>query len=275
MAYLIGQYNKKIGSDDDIFMTLLTSGTPKRKDTSTEEEAMGGMVFQNECIVVGGGFTANKNYYFHGLILRQNTDQVFNIKLINDNEAGEKIEQYIKTITVTKGDAIECSWVDIEFTFTPLSNFDTILFELQRDSTDYLVGKRYAVIIYEEISEINNLITSGRLTDINLEKTSELLKIGVQSHPGFLMCINGEEVRINRTGIYEIKNGLIVIPFFSVVTGAEETTSALEDAKNNVQEKRRTNPPTPYEEIPSVSLLDRSKTRTIDNFILDYLYKED
>ena len=273
MAYLIGQYNKKTGSDDNIFMTLLTNGEPVRITNKPDITGLSSE-FEDAGIKVTPSFTANKNYYFHGHILKLSSVQDFTIKLVNYNAQGEQIEQYIKEISIGSYDGSDCQWVDIEFTFTPLSDFDTVLFELKRIAEDYTTeGGRYSVLIYEEISEINNLITSGRLTDIDLRKTSELLKIGVQSHPGFLMCINGEEIRINRTGIYEIKNGLILIPFFSVVAGAKETTDALKDAKDAVQEARDHGES--YKDIGSTSILDKPKTREIDNFILDYLYKEE
>ena len=36
---------------------------------------------------------------------------------------------------------------------------------------------------------------------------SPLLKIGIQGPTGLLFCINGEEIRMGKSGIYEILNG--------------------------------------------------------------------
>ena len=41
------------------------------------------------------------------------------------------------------------------------------------------------------------------------------------------MCINGEEIRTGRSGVYELKNGLVQTAFFSVVTGAEENNNVV------------------------------------------------
>ena len=35
-----------------------------------------------------------------------------------------------------------------------------------------------------------------------------LTKIGIQGPPSLLMCINREQIRIGKTGIYEINNGI-------------------------------------------------------------------
>jgi len=277
MAYQLGQYNKNPDSDNDIFMTLITEGTPRRKQAMDDTGASGTTtLFENECIQISG-FIPNKNYYFHGKIKRMTSDQVFYIKLVNYEQSAseEQVEQYIKTINVAKGDSDD--WVDVEFLFTPLTIFDSLLFELQRTVEDYREEKRYPVIIYEELSEINNLIPR------KINDGSNLIKIGVQSHPGLLMCINGEEIRTCRTGVYEIKNGLILVSFFSVVAGAIENTSILEDQINEVNElwAEAEMLPTPAEReaakaaIHSRSIIDSSKTRQIDGFTLDYLYKED
>ena len=57
----------------------------------------------------------------------------------------------------------------------------------------------------EKLQEINNLITA-----LNVSSTGKLKQIGVQSAPGFLMSIDGEAVRVGRSGIYEINNGISV-----------------------------------------------------------------
>ena len=50
--------------------------------------------------------------------------------------------------------------------------------------------------VYNVINYLNPLINK-----------SSLLQIGVQSAPGLLMCINGEEIKVGRSGLYEILNG--------------------------------------------------------------------
>lgn len=273
MAYILGQYSKAAG-DDSIFMTLITNGNARRKEVQTDVGTQGsGIVFENECIQIGSTFNNNNNYYFHGKIKRMNTNQIFTVKLVN--YSSNDIEQYIKKITVGGGDPHD--WVDIEFVFSPYTNFDAILFELQRTAEDYSDEIRYPKIIYEEISVINDIIAR------KIGNNIELLKIGVQSNPGLLMCINGEEIRTSRSGIYELKDDVIVVTFFSVVAAANETNTALESTIADINTRwdeanalpTAAQRETAKKNIYSVSLLNNPKSRTVDDFVLDYLYKED
>lgn len=272
MGYILGQYNKVAGGgDDNIFMTLLTEGTPKRKEGNLDNGVTGDSSFdpfQNECISINGGLSTSKNYYFHGKIKRLSSEQMFYIKLINYNSVEEnQTEQYIKTITVQGGNTSE--WVDVEFIFNPLASFDTILFELKRETEDYRSETRYPVIIYEELSVINNIITEKIVAD------TQLVKLGVQARPSLAMCINGEEIHTSRSGIYEVKNGVILVSFFSVVSPATETDidlkllettlAALSDSYTEEEKKNN---------IMSECIFDRAKERNIDAFTLDYMYEE-
>lgn len=283
MGYVLGQYNKnKNVADDDIFMTLVTSGTVARRSSGGDSGVTGiNSVFEDECVRVNALSDTN-NYYFHGKIKRMAIDQIFMIKLVYyDTETSEDKEQYIKTITVSKGNLNE--WVDVEFVFSPLLAFDCILFELQRTVSDYRTEVRYPHIAYEELSIVNNIISS-RIAD-----GAKLIKIGVQSRPGLLMCINGEEIRTCRTGVYELKNGVMTASFFSVVTGIEEADNTMANWINNVNiqieeitEQQEAGIITPEQAeaakaaIPSGCFFgSNKKPRQIDSFTLDYMYKED
>lgn len=285
MSYVLGQYNKNRNvADDDIFMTLITAGTVDRRNSGGDSEVVGEeSIFQDECIRVANLSNTN-NYYFHGKIKRMTTDQVFQIKLVfyePSTQEEENKEQYIKTITVSKGNINE--WVDVEFIFSPLLAFDCILFELQRTIADYRYEIRYPHIAYEELSVVNNIISS-RISD-----GAKLIKVGVQSHPGLLMCINGEEVRTCRTGIYELKNGIMTVGFFSTVASIEEDDNTMINWINNVNveieritEEEEAGEITPEQAetekaaIPSACFFgSNKKARHIDSFTLDYMYKED
>lgn len=52
-----------------------------------------------------------------------------------------------------------------------------------------------------------DLLSFGTVKNL-LNKTVD--KIGIQSKPGFMMCINEEGIRLGKNGIYEINNGLKV-----------------------------------------------------------------
>ena len=278
MAYVLGQYNKnKTVPDDNIFMTLIEVGTNKRRKASSDSGVSGSSnPFVDECCYVSTGFSASRNYYFHGKIKRMLTAQTIYIKLVNyeeDTQVGE-VEQYIKTINVAAGDIHE--WVDIEFTFTPLIVFDTILFELQREIYDYKEEVRYPIIAYQELSQIENLISA------RIGVGQELIKIGVQSHPGLMMCINGEEIHTPRSGIYELKNGIMLVSFFSIVSPAKEVNTNPNDVSSligwmnwaNAQYDAATSE-ADKAAINSKCFFATNKTRTIDSFTLDYMYREE
>ena len=239
-------------------MSFITNGDPIRVPEQSDTGIMGiktSNPFFNEGIRVSL-LEASKNYYFHGKIKRNVSEtQVFYIYLINEQDTSLTAnQQFLKTITIQSG----TGWVDIELIFTPFVNFDTILFKLQRSVVDYDVNTcRYPTIIYQELSEINNL-----LTFLNIKS---LYKMGVQSRPGFLMCINGEEIRTGRSGIYELKDGFITINFFSAVAAADDPDN-LEQLMESMVDSTLTN-------SASVCLFNRLTKRTIDNFSLDYVYK--
>lgn len=284
MAYVLGQYNKNISvHDDNIFMTLVTTGTADRR-TSQGDSGVSGLesMFEDECVRISA-LSDVRNYYFHGKIKRMETDQIFYIKLVyySPSTQEENVEQYIKTVSVSKGDPDE--WVDVEFLFTPLLGFDCILFELQRSVSDYRDEIRYPKIAYEELSIVNNIITS------RIANGAKLIKIGVQSHPGLLMCINGEEIRTCRTGVYELKNGIMTVGFFSVVAGIKEAGSEMSNWIANVNTQideitaeKEAGIITPEQaeemkkEIHSNCFFGSTKAqRVIDSFTLDYMYEED
>ena len=279
MGYVLGQYTKNKDVSSDFFMTYITEGTPKRKESGSDTGVMGNAdLFDNECVQVPAALLSTNNYYFHGKVKRMTSDQTFYIKLINydtTSSTEDEYEQYIKTINIAKGDPND--WVDVEFIFNPYKTFDTIMFELQRTVEDYRIEVRFPIIIYEELSIINNIIPTVIQSGINL------IKIGVQSRPGLLMCINGEEIRTCRSGIYELKNGVMLVSFFSVVAGGTESTSVVintiaeinaaweaAEAIPDVDERQAAKAA-----IGSRCLFNSNKTRIIDSFTLDYLYREE
>lgn len=309
MGYFLKQYNKKTGSgDEDHFMTLTGNGArTTRIKVSKELGTMNNPGYQFEDEAITGitfgpqGDDTATTYYFHGKIKRMSTDQIFDVKLYNQNEGQLYKEQYIKTICVAKGveyeNVVQPEWTDIEFIFTPTIPFDSLVFILQRTvEIDYKTEVRYPIIAFQELSIVNNFLIGDNslITDIN----AKVIKIGVQSRPGLLMCINREEIRTSRTGIYELKNGVMSPSFFSVCRAAEENyeqqteiselnklNNWIIDVNNKITEidTKFRDGKEPYKThaqveaakklIPSKCFFANAKTRKIDSFTLDYLYK--
>ena len=214
---------------------------------------------------IGKTFDPNKNYFFHGMIKQLPSQQVFYVRLIQDEVDGSDT-QYIKTITIEPGNG----WVDIEFIFSPslgATNFNALGFQLQRGENEsgYLDNnQRYSTILYLELSEVKNLIGNGISGTV-------LNKIGVQTRPWFRLCINGQEIRVGHSGVYELRNDKVKIEFLSAVAEApvgDLTREELIEIGERVQPDSRT--------ISSYSCLDLidSTKRIIDPFSVDYIFEE-
>lgn len=289
MAYVLNQFNQPMVAAADtssvsnqVYMTQLSDGTARRRTNSSDIGVSGGSLnpFYDECVQIDSLLSKGINYYFHAKIKRLNSDQTFYIYLVNYDDTSASTEdvktQYLKTITVQGGN--ENEWVDFEILFSPLVNFDCILFQLQRTVEDYRENTRYPVIIYEELSRVNNAISS------KIKSGVELVKIGIQSHPGLMMCLNGEEIHIGRSGVYEVRNGVINVTFFSVVFGAEEVISTLRNPQTgtsveSLEEYLDAVAAMSVEPSSAATnsqcIFNNSKTRAIDPFTFDYMYSEE
>ena len=282
MAYIIGQYNHtKASGDDASFVTAITEGVVRRRENLGDMGIMGDSLnpFEDECIT-GLTLSLNHYYYFRCQIKRMTEDQTFTIKLVNyDTTAIGNVEQFIKQINVRGGEREE--WVSVEFLFHPIVQFDTILFQLKRAIDDFRTMIRYPKIAYQQLSIINNIIPLQIAPNINL------LKIGVQSRPGLTLCINGEEMHTSRSGIFEIKNGVIAVDFFSALNAAQEAntnpldTSSVEGWKKWMNEEIETiehssmtsaQKEAAYRALNSKSFFGTTKKYEIDSFTLDYMY---
>ena len=206
MSYTIGQYFHIPNTDSDKFKTKI------RKEYITNMIidsyiTIGNMTLpcKDYGFYLNSGYQPNQNYYICCEIESLSTDQVFYVKLINEANSSSKT-QYIKTIKIAKDTGTHI----IDFIFSPIEHFETLVFELQRTADDH-AKPRVASIERKELSIVNNIL-GGVLIN-----AKELVKIGVQAAPGTKMCINNEEIYVGRTGIYEIKNGIITVDFFSIV----------------------------------------------------------
>ena len=283
LSYIIGQYNhNKASGDDSTYITPIRSGTVSRRNNSGDMGVIGSSLdpFKDECITDLNLVTTNY-YYFRCQIKRMTNPQVFTVKLVNyDQSSIGEVEQFIKQISIRGGEREE--WVSVEFIFHPIVQFDTILFQLQRTIDDYRQFARYPKIAYQQLGIINNIISSKIGEDISL------LKIGVQSHPGLVLCVNGEEMHLSRSGIFEIRNGVIPVNFFCVLNPAIEVdrdptvTSSVEGWKISVNQQIEVIESDPsltpeqkeaaYSAINSKCFFGTAKKYEIDAFTLDYMY---
>lgn len=270
-------------SSTENYMSLYMDGYADRRQDPIDSGVTGDTEdpFEDECVRMYDSFVAGSSYYFHAKIKRMTSAQKFYIYLVNyENADEEEVKtQYLKTIEVQAGDPLE--WVDFETVFTPLLSFDCILFKLQRTINDYRVETRYPSIVYEELSLIHNIIETKIQNGLNF------VKMGVQARPGLTMCINNEEIHVGRSGIYEVRNGAVLVDFFSVVTAAQEDINGsnplrgasrepvtLEEYLKELAEEIEKDPSS-VANGSSVCIFENSKLRGMDAFTLDYMYKEE
>lgn len=103
--------------------------------------------------------------------------------------------------------------VNFELIFTPNDIYNYIGFVISRNTYDYMKGDEGARRLPLVKAPNDNQPKLGQLNNFFSDITAT--KIGVQSRPGLLMCINGEPIRIGRSGVYEINNGYPV-QFFNI-----------------------------------------------------------
>lgn len=308
MSYTLGQYHKSFNSDntEGIYMTLWGNlknpkdpqegrpyPKPERRDGNISPVVpdLGDIEFKDECL--NGSFNSTESYYLHCKIKKRNMPQKFYVKLVNSTVTLESTEQFITEINVPGGESGGTSttagdingWYDVDFTFTPKAWADCIWFQLIRTREDYIECIRYPKIVYEELSVINNFLETDPQGLFGNMDTG-IIKMGIQSRPHFLMFINKEEIRTDRGGIYELKNGNILINSFSIIGRAKHTNSdllhntlasidnALRDFSKPDTWKDDEKDEVKWESVQSVSLLNSEKVRQLDAYTMDYMYRD-
>ena len=214
IPYKFGQFRS---SQSNSYMRLLDyTFDDKRVESSLSK----GTVFLDKAIELSGDNQLQKrspqgklrNFFLRFKVYKSTESQVFDIILRNTSLVKDN-SQTIGTIQVEIGDEKDFSVFD--FVISPNENrvFNQIHFELQRVLKDFETERpdgtygRIPKIEIEILSEINNLID---ILNPSIDNKGVLKQIGVQSAPGLVMCINGEQIKVGRSGLYEIKNGIEV-----------------------------------------------------------------
>lgn len=243
MVYQLKQYNyQEGGSGGQDFMTSLNAQFKTLSGTSYP------ILYKEDY------YKTNHSYYFYGMIQEVSGVQTINIKLINKDEDQSSVDrkmQFIKTIKVPS--STNRDYYYFEFIFKPMTNFDSILFEFVTSSG----GNRR--IGCADLSELNNIINNNNYLAVT---GSSLIRFSIQAKPGFLMCLNGEEIRVPKNGIYEVKNGIILIDFFTPVAyNTYETDEFLRQKTAYSSNKTCMN-----------NISSQQAIRNFHYFTVDYLY---
>lgn len=152
-----------------------------------------------------------RSYYLRVKVSKiESSSQVLTVQLVNTSKETDNI-QVLKTVTVDKGQKTDFLIFDI--VISPKSVYNRIEIALDRNADDYNIvheDRTCGRIINMEVlnlSEINNVID---IINTSIDNKGMLKQIGVQGPSGMQMCIDGEEIRIGKSGIYEINNGIII-----------------------------------------------------------------
>ena len=170
------------------------------------------ITFENVCGNLSGTNQLNNQncYYLRFSVKKLDSDQTFYLKICNVRTDGTsrivENEQLIKEYKVGQATSSEQEKVYFETIIAPNDTYNLILWELQRTADDYLVGRRKMSVTVESYTRLIDMV-STQLKN-KYAGLTHLTKIGIQGPPSLLMCINGEQIRIGRTGIYEINNGM-------------------------------------------------------------------
>ena len=200
--------------------SYLTPLTYTFKDIETKSALSQGITFIDKAIVLTGDNilqsidktgTVIKSYYMQIKVFKEEeSEQLLTIKLVNTDKTKDN-EQTLETITIEQGKKND--FAIFEIVIPPNQSYNQIQFVLNRVLIDYnnenedgTYGRKVNMEILK-LKEIYNVID---FLNPAIENTGRLKQIGVQSAPGLLMSIDGEAVRVGRSGIYEINNGISV-----------------------------------------------------------------
>ena len=109
-----------------------------------------------------------------------------------------------------------------EMVFRPVEdNFSDITIEMVRTAEDYNIQgvDESGTTIYGRYIPLDDFdYTLYSLTNLvnDINPNGSLDRIGVWSHPGLLMAVNGEEIRVGKSGLWEI-DGILPIESLGIV----------------------------------------------------------
>ena len=151
-----------------------------------------------------------KSYYIRFKIYKQTTKQFITVRLVNTEKTSDNV-QTIENLEIDAGNTDDYSIFELVLSPNDNHTYNQIYFELNRELIDYntlnadgTYGRKIMLTI-DNLSEIYNIID---FLQTSIENKRVLKQIGVQGPPGLLMSINGEAIRIGRSGLYEINNGI-------------------------------------------------------------------
>lgn len=228
MSYTIGQLRKNQVSN---FLTPISNDITTNKIKSTYFD---NTIFEDVAMTPASAMTEGKNYFIRFSIKKMGAsaydgDNLQNITIRLYKELLEYTDddvQFIETLPRISATAEDEEWVTFEKVFTPDDTYEYFGFILSRTNYDYkyTTNPRKITVRIDAFGSVDNILP----TTVN-----SYIKIGVQSRPGSLLCVNGEQIRIGRSGTYEVNNG-VPVTFFGFAGTNEEIGQFILDYAYNV-----------------------------------------
>lgn len=210
MTYNIGQLRRNE-------ITSYVNPVKYTKKTIINDESI--IDFQDICLEMSGDQIVDitSSYYLKFEVSqRPEAAQDFIIKLKNNDVTIDNVQE-VKTLKVAAG----TGKISFELIFNPNSKYNQLIFELRRLALDFYLdngdgtsGRKMEINILE-FSKIINIVDSylkGKFSGL-----TKLKKIGLQGPPGLMFVLDGEEIRIGRTGVYELYNDNIEISYIGFI----------------------------------------------------------
>ena len=196
-SFNIGQLRR-----DQIDISTYSTNCNYKEDKYLNDESI--VDFYDYLLKVDENPVVKTSSYYLSFDVKQMADsaQDFTIKLINYDDPEEKY-QAVKTFSVLKGNGT----TSFDVVFTPNETYNSILFELRRSAEDFRITNpdgtngRKMTITTKELRSINDIINAYLKSKYS--GLESLRKIGIQAPPGLMFSLNGEEMRVGRSGIFE------------------------------------------------------------------------
>ena len=178
-------------------------------------------IFINKAVVPSNPFEAIdgngkiQSYYIkYNIYKKKNIQQIIKVYLRNTNKNFDDIK-YLKTIVVPAGETTDYSTFELVFSPNDSFSYNEIYFELQRSS---LTDKNKINLFITKLDKVYNVIEF-------LEKTTEnqmiIKKIKISSSPYLIFVVNGEPIKIGKTGKYETNDELKISSIGFIVLNNE------------------------------------------------------
>jgi hypothetical protein len=232
MSYNFGQFRRAQKSS---YSTVLSYNLT----TIKEESPLSKAVQFNEKVVNLSGDNVlqtadetglKKRYYYIKFKVYKKWDsiQTLTVQLKNTLTTADNT-QTLTTIKIDKG--YESDYSIFEVVIPPNGTYDQIQFILNRIIDDYSIintDGTYGRIVNMEVERLEELDNVIDYLNPSISNKGQLKQIGVQGPVGLEMCIDGEGIRIGRSGIYEINNG-IVISFLGFIVEKDDKKNFILD----------------------------------------------